>query len=136
MPHTLAQKILQAHTDEEVREAGQIVNCHLSGVLANDIRCAMKSISTLAFAAALIGPAAAYGSSAARALVNEFGISTVNVSRVETDVYEAAYANDQIVTRGCWVNAYGDAAVVTRNQLIFVDANEVCAIAERRPRPD
>ena len=37
MPHTLAQKILQAHTDEEVREAGQIVNCHLSGVLANDI---------------------------------------------------------------------------------------------------
>ena len=38
MPHTLAQKILQAHTDEEVREAGQIVNCHLSGVLANDMR--------------------------------------------------------------------------------------------------
>lgn len=37
MPHTLAQKILQAHTDEDVREAGQIVNCHLSGVLANDI---------------------------------------------------------------------------------------------------
>lgn len=37
MPHTLAQKILQAHTDEEIREAGQIVNCHLSGVLANDI---------------------------------------------------------------------------------------------------
>lgn len=37
MPHTLAQKILQAHTDEEVREAGQIVNCRLSGVLANDI---------------------------------------------------------------------------------------------------
>ena len=37
MPHTLAQKILQAHTDEEIREAGQIVNCQLSGVLANDI---------------------------------------------------------------------------------------------------
>ena len=37
MPHTLAQKILQAHTDEEIREAGQIVNCRLSGVLANDI---------------------------------------------------------------------------------------------------
>lgn len=37
MPHTLAQKILQAHTDETIREAGQIVNCRLSGVLANDI---------------------------------------------------------------------------------------------------
>lgn len=37
MPHTLAQKILQAHTDEAIREAGQIVNCRLSGVLANDI---------------------------------------------------------------------------------------------------
>lgn len=37
MAHTLAQKILQAHTDEEIREAGQIVNCTLSGVLANDI---------------------------------------------------------------------------------------------------
>lgn len=37
MPHTLAQKILQAHTDETIHEAGQIVNCRLSGVLANDI---------------------------------------------------------------------------------------------------
>ncbi len=37
MPHTLAEKILQAHTDETVREPGQIVNCRLSGVLANDI---------------------------------------------------------------------------------------------------
>lgn len=37
MPHTLTQKILQVHTGEEVREAGQIVNYRLSGVLANDI---------------------------------------------------------------------------------------------------
>lgn len=37
MPHTLVEKILQAHTDETVREPGQIVNCRLSGVLANDI---------------------------------------------------------------------------------------------------
>lgn len=37
MSHTLAEKILQAHTDETVREPGQIVNCRLSGVLANDI---------------------------------------------------------------------------------------------------
>ena len=37
MAMTLAQKILQMHTDEEVREPGQIVNCSLSGVLANDI---------------------------------------------------------------------------------------------------
>lgn len=50
MPHTLAQKILQAHTDEEVREAGQIVNCHLSGVLANDITgpLAIKSFRAMA----------------------------------------------------------------------------------------
>ena len=37
MAHTLAQKILQRHTDEEVREAGQIVRCKVSAVLANDI---------------------------------------------------------------------------------------------------
>ena len=37
MAMTLAQKILQMHTDEEVREVGQIVECSLSGVLANDI---------------------------------------------------------------------------------------------------
>ena len=37
MAMTLAQKILQMHTDEEVREPGQIVECSLSGVLANDI---------------------------------------------------------------------------------------------------
>ena len=49
MPHTLAQKILQAHTDEEIREAGQIVNCRLTGVLANDITAplAIKSFRAM-----------------------------------------------------------------------------------------
>ena len=37
MAHTLAQKILQMHTDEEIREAGQIVRCKTDFVLANDI---------------------------------------------------------------------------------------------------
>lgn len=37
MAQTLAQKILQAHTDDEIRSSGQIVQCRLSGVLANDI---------------------------------------------------------------------------------------------------
>ncbi len=37
MAMTLAQKLLQMHTEEEVREPGQIVECALSGVLANDI---------------------------------------------------------------------------------------------------
>ena len=37
MAHTLAQKILQMHTDEEIREAGQIVRCKVDFVLANDI---------------------------------------------------------------------------------------------------
>ncbi len=49
MAHTLAQKILQMHTDEEVREAGQIVECSLSGVLANDITgpLAIKSFKAM-----------------------------------------------------------------------------------------
>ena len=37
MPQTLAQKILQAHTDETVRCDGQIIQCRVSMVLANDI---------------------------------------------------------------------------------------------------
>lgn len=37
MPQTLAQKILQAHTDEAVRCDGQIIQCRVSMVLANDI---------------------------------------------------------------------------------------------------
>ena len=37
MPQTLAQKILQAHTDEVVDQDGQIVQCRVSLVLANDI---------------------------------------------------------------------------------------------------
>jgi 3-isopropylmalate/(R)-2-methylmalate dehydratase large subunit len=37
MRHTLAQKILQQHTDENIEAAGQIVNCRVSLVLANDI---------------------------------------------------------------------------------------------------
>ncbi len=37
MGHTLAQKILQRHTADDIREAGQIVRCKTSLVLANDI---------------------------------------------------------------------------------------------------
>ena len=37
MAHTLAQKILQAKTDQRIERAGQIVRCRLSLVLANDI---------------------------------------------------------------------------------------------------
>lgn len=37
MPHTLAQKILQAGTDQPITGAGQIVRCRVSLVLANDI---------------------------------------------------------------------------------------------------
>ncbi len=37
MPFTLAEKILQKHTDQTVTEAGQIVQCRVSLALANDI---------------------------------------------------------------------------------------------------
>lgn len=37
MAQTLAQKILQAHTDDAVEQDGQIVQCRVSMVLANDI---------------------------------------------------------------------------------------------------
>ncbi len=37
MAHTLAQKILQKHTEQEINAVGQIVRCKLSLVLANDI---------------------------------------------------------------------------------------------------
>ncbi len=37
MPQTLAQKILQTHTDQKVERPGQIVRCRVSSVLANDI---------------------------------------------------------------------------------------------------
>ena len=37
MAHTLAQKILQAHTDQAITAAGQIVRCRVDLVLANDI---------------------------------------------------------------------------------------------------
>ncbi len=49
MPKTLAEKILQAHTAEEVREPGQIVRCEVSMVLANDITAplAIKSFRAM-----------------------------------------------------------------------------------------
>lgn len=49
MPKTLAEKILQAHTDEIVKEAGQIVRCNVSMVLANDITAplAIKSFRAM-----------------------------------------------------------------------------------------
>lgn len=49
MPKTLAQKILQAHTDEAVGRPGQIVRCRVSMVLANDITAplAVKSFRAM-----------------------------------------------------------------------------------------
>ncbi len=49
MAHTLAQKILQMHTDEQVREDGQIVRCKVDFVLANDITAplAIKSFNQM-----------------------------------------------------------------------------------------
>lgn len=49
MPQTLAEKILQRHTDQEVTEAGQIVQCRVSMVLANDITAplAIKSFKAM-----------------------------------------------------------------------------------------
>lgn len=43
---TLAQKILQGHSDQEIKEPGQIVPCRVSLVLANDITAPM-AISSL-----------------------------------------------------------------------------------------
>ncbi|MEG6504067.1 3-isopropylmalate dehydratase large subunit [Nitratidesulfovibrio sp. 1201_IL3209] len=49
MAHTLAQKILQAHTDEAITAAGQIVRCRVSLALANDITAplAIKSFRAM-----------------------------------------------------------------------------------------
>ncbi|MFV0423690.1 3-isopropylmalate dehydratase large subunit [Oleidesulfovibrio sp.] len=49
MAHTLAQKILQKHTDQQVGEAGQIVQCRVSMALANDITAplAIKSFRAM-----------------------------------------------------------------------------------------
>lgn len=49
MSHTLAEKILQGQTDEEITRAGQIVNCRVSLVLANDITAplAIKSFKAM-----------------------------------------------------------------------------------------
>jgi 3-isopropylmalate/(R)-2-methylmalate dehydratase large subunit len=45
MNHTLAQKILQRHTDESVTADGQIVVCKVSLVLANDITAPLAAKS-------------------------------------------------------------------------------------------
>jgi len=49
MRHSLAQKILQAHTDQEISAAGQIVRCNISLALANDITAplAIKSFRAM-----------------------------------------------------------------------------------------
>lgn len=94
----------------------------------------MKPVTALILAAALAGPALASGGSAARALIDEYMISTERVSRVDADLYEVAYRSDLLVTRGCWVNAFGETAVVTYTRIIFIDANQVCTIVETRAR--
>ena len=49
--HTLAQKLLQRHTDEEIGAPGAIVNCRLSLVLANDITAPLSIKSLRAMGA-------------------------------------------------------------------------------------
>ena len=51
MSHTVAEKVLQAHTDEEVKGAGQIVKCRVSLVLANDITAPLSIKSFTAMGA-------------------------------------------------------------------------------------
>ncbi len=94
----------------------------------------MKPVPALILAAALGGTAAAYPS-AARAIVTEYSLMTESVSRVKSDVYRAGYRNEWLVTRGCWVMAYAEPALITRTQIIFIDIDTVCWIAERR-QPD
>ncbi|MBU1001144.1 MAG: 3-isopropylmalate dehydratase large subunit [Proteobacteria bacterium] len=52
MPRTVAQKLLQRHSDDTVREAGQIVRCRVSLVLANDITAPLAIKSFRAMGAA------------------------------------------------------------------------------------
>ena len=47
MKMTLAQKILQGHTNDQITEAGQIVSCRVSMVLANDVTAPMAISSML-----------------------------------------------------------------------------------------
>jgi 3-isopropylmalate/(R)-2-methylmalate dehydratase large subunit len=49
MAHTLVQKVLQKHTDQQITEAGQIVQCNISLALANDITAplAIKSFRAM-----------------------------------------------------------------------------------------
>ncbi len=49
MAHTLVQKVLQKHTDQQITEAGQIVQCNVSLALANDITAplAIKSFRAM-----------------------------------------------------------------------------------------
>lgn len=86
---------------------------------------------TIALVLAAVSTAQA---AAARALVQEFMITTQRVSSVESNVFEVAYQDALIVTSGCWVSAYNDDAVITNNQIIFIDRDEVCQIMELRAR--
>ena len=54
MSHTLAEKILQAKTDEQIKGAGQIVQCKVSMVLANDITAPLAIKSFRAMGAAKV----------------------------------------------------------------------------------
>lgn len=94
----------------------------------------MKPFLIFVCAGAFTAPTFAYGTSAGRALAEEFGLNTQSVSKVETDVYEIAYSDQLVLTSGCWVAAYREAAVVTSRRVIFIDANEVCDIVGLRDR--
>lgn len=91
----------------------------------------IRPLLAAALALAAIGTANA---NAARALVQEFMLTTQRVSSVESNVFEVAYQDALIVTSSCWVSAYNDDAVITNNAIIFIDQNEVCSIYELRAR--
>jgi hypothetical protein len=73
-------------------------------------------------------PATAVAKDAAEALIDEFNITTYDVSRLDDDVYEVQGQNLIVVTLYCYVYATYETAVITDDRIIFIDSNDECDV--------
>jgi len=65
----------------------------------------------------------------AKALVEEFGITTYTASRKDDNIYELQEGY-VVRTNYCYAYVYYEDVVVTKSKIIFVESDEVCDIAD------
>ena len=87
-----------------------------------------RMVALAAFAFAVSNSAEVLArSKAAKELVREFKIDTYTATRKDDNFYDIIEGY-VVKTRYCYVYAFSESVVITKNKMIFIDSDDVCDI--------